>query len=152
MIVPRKHVAVSKHIPLLKPQKWSEPNTWVPYENKLNIPFKIIEKNVVDENSVSYSDIIIDDGHPDVRLSPIDDLLKTYRSLDAFTLLNSFVDNIVKTKKESFQIFMIEHAPKDYWIEADLTYFHTIDEFIDGKGLVPNNIYDSQIITVQNAE
>ncbi|WP_426474184.1 GntR family transcriptional regulator [Chryseobacterium balustinum] len=26
MIVPRKHVAVSEHIPLLKPQKWSEPS------------------------------------------------------------------------------------------------------------------------------
>lgn len=81
MIVPRKHVAVSEHIPLLKPRKWSEPNIQTPYENDLNVPFRMIEEVSMDENSVSYSDIIIDDGHPDVRLSPIDDLLKTYRSL-----------------------------------------------------------------------
>jgi GntR family transcriptional regulator/MocR family aminotransferase len=81
MIVPRKYVAVSEHIPLLKPQKWSEPNIQTPYENDLNVPFRIIEKNALNENEVSYPDIIIDDGHPDVRISPIDDLLRTYRSL-----------------------------------------------------------------------
>ncbi|MFC4685885.1 PLP-dependent aminotransferase family protein [Epilithonimonas pallida] len=81
MIVPRKHVAVSEHIPLLKPQKWSEPKILTPYENDLDIPFRIIEENSIGKNAVSYPDIIIDDGHPDVRLSPIDDLLKTYRSL-----------------------------------------------------------------------
>lgn len=81
MIIPRQYVAVSEHIPLLKPQKWSEQNILTPYENDLNVPFRIIEENTVDENTASNSDIIIDDGHPDVRLSPIDDLLKTYRSL-----------------------------------------------------------------------
>lgn len=82
MIVPRKHVAVSEHIPLLKPQKWSEPNNMLTaYENDLDIPFRMIEEKGFEENNVAYPDIIIDDGHPDVRLSPIDDLLKTYRSL-----------------------------------------------------------------------
>lgn len=82
VIVPRKYVAVSEHIPLLKPQKWSEPNNILTaYENDLDIPFRMIEEKGFDENTVSYPDIIIDDGHPDVRLSPIDDLLKTYRSL-----------------------------------------------------------------------
>ncbi|BDQ13278.1 MocR-like pyridoxine biosynthesis transcription factor PdxR [Sediminibacterium sp. TEGAF015] len=81
MIVPRKHVAVSGHIPLLKPQKWGEPNTVTAYEKDLNVPFRIIEENTFGENGISYPDVVIDDGHPDVRLSPIDDLLKTYRSL-----------------------------------------------------------------------
>ncbi|MCI3937195.1 PLP-dependent aminotransferase family protein [Chryseobacterium aahli] len=82
VIIPRKYVAVSEHIPLLKPQKWSEPNNVLTaYEHDLDIPFRMIEEKVFDENTVSYPDIIIDDGHPDVRLSPIDDLLKTYRSL-----------------------------------------------------------------------
>ncbi len=76
-IVPRKYVAVSEHIPSLKPQKWGEPSIRTSYENDLSIPFRRIEKTGQDEN---YPDIIIDDGHPDVRLSPIDDLLKTYRS------------------------------------------------------------------------
>src|SRR5690606_19671960 len=47
MIVPRKHVAVSGHIPLLKPQKWGEPNILTPYENELNVPFRIIEENTI---------------------------------------------------------------------------------------------------------
>ena len=81
LIVPRKYVAVSEHIPLLKPQKWGEPDIVIPYENELSIPFRIIEEKAITKNAVSYPDIIIDDGHPDVRLSPIDDLLKTYRSL-----------------------------------------------------------------------
>lgn len=63
--------------------------------------------------------------------------------VDAFRLLNSFVDYIIKTKKESFQIFMVEHASKDLWIENNLTYFHTVDEFINGKGLIPEDIYNN---------
>jgi GntR family transcriptional regulator/MocR family aminotransferase len=81
MIIPRKYAAVSEHIPLLKSQKWSEPEMQIPYENDLNVPFVTIEENKGDQSIVPYPDIIIDDGYPDVRLSPIDDLLKTYRSL-----------------------------------------------------------------------
>lgn len=82
MIIPRKYIAVSEHIPLLKPQKWGEPdNIRTPYGNNLDIPFRVIEDKGFDEDTVSYPDIMIDDGYPDVRLSPIDDLLKTYRSL-----------------------------------------------------------------------
>lgn len=80
MIVPRKYVAVSEHIPLLKPKKWGEPNVLRPYESNLNIPFRVIEENMIDKKDISYPEIIIDDGYPDVRLSPIDDLLKTYRA------------------------------------------------------------------------
>lgn len=62
--------------------------------------------------------------------------------LDAFSLLNSFIDYITAEKKESFQIFMVEHAPKESWIENNLTNFHTVDEFINGKGLIPSDIYN----------
>jgi len=63
--------------------------------------------------------------------------------VNAFTLLNSFIDYIIKEKKTGFQILMVEHAPKEYWIDNDLTYFHTVDEFIGGKGLIPTNIYNN---------
>jgi len=63
--------------------------------------------------------------------------------LDAFSLLNSFIDFITQQKGNNFQIFMVEHAPKEYWTENNLTYFHTVDEFIDGKGLIPNEIYNT---------
>jgi hypothetical protein len=62
--------------------------------------------------------------------------------IDAFTLLNSFVNYITVQKKHHFQIFMVEHAPKEYWLENDLSFFHKVDEFINGKGLIPNDIYN----------
>ncbi|MGV8964033.1 MAG: DUF3732 domain-containing protein [Candidatus Saccharimonadaceae bacterium] len=63
--------------------------------------------------------------------------------LDAFKLLNSFVGYINVEKKKPFQIIMVEHASKEYWIDNNLSYFHTVDEFIDGKGLIPNEIYNN---------
>lgn len=102
VIAPRKYVAVSEHIPLLKPQKWSEPNNILTaYENDLDIPFRMIEEKGFDENTVSYPDIIIDDGHPDVRLSPIDDLLKTYRSFTSknYTIKNANIGSTQGTLK-----------------------------------------------------
>lgn len=80
-IFPRKYAAVSGHIPSLKPQKWDKTEVLAPYDNDLEIPFRVIEKKEFAENESPVPDIIIDDGHPDVRLSPIDDLLKAYRSL-----------------------------------------------------------------------
>ncbi|MCK7590076.1 DUF3732 domain-containing protein [Subsaxibacter sp. CAU 1640] len=62
--------------------------------------------------------------------------------LDAFNLLNSFIKDIVHEKKSDFQIFMVEHAAKEFWIENNLTHFHTVDEFIDGNGLIPSKIYN----------
>ncbi len=61
--------------------------------------------------------------------------------LDAFRLLNSFVDYIINQKLSHFQIIMVEHASKKYWEENNLKYFHTVDEFID-KGLIPQDIYN----------
>lgn len=80
-VIPRKYVAVAAHIPSLKPQKWIAGDIPASYENDLNLPFRIVEEHIADEDAGSVPEIIIDDGHPDVRLSPIADLLKTYRSL-----------------------------------------------------------------------
>lgn len=63
--------------------------------------------------------------------------------LDAFTLLNSFISYIKQERNKHFQIILVEHASKDYWIDNDLSYFHTVDEFLGGKGLVPDDIYKS---------
>jgi Protein of unknown function (DUF3732). len=63
--------------------------------------------------------------------------------IDAFSLINSFIDYIVETQQGNFQIFVVEHAPKEYWIENNLKHFHTVDEFINGNGLIPSDIYNS---------
>ncbi|NOQ75252.1 MAG: DUF3732 domain-containing protein [Crocinitomix sp.] len=62
--------------------------------------------------------------------------------IDAFTLLNSFVKYIVEDKKNDFQIFMVEHAPKEYWVDNNLSFFHTVAEFTEGNGLIPNDIFN----------
>lgn len=62
--------------------------------------------------------------------------------LDAFSLIDSFISYITNDKNEMFQIFMVEHAPKEYWTENNLCNFYTVDEFINGKGLIPSDIYN----------
>ncbi|WP_219225917.1 PLP-dependent aminotransferase family protein [Pedobacter antarcticus] len=81
VIIPRKHAAVSERIPLLKPQMWNEETITSSYGHELQLPFDIVNKNINEETIATTFDVIIDDGYPDVRLSPIDELLKTYRSL-----------------------------------------------------------------------
>lgn len=77
--VPRKYVAVSDKIPSLKPKKWSEETNESSYGTLFRLPFKQITPPKAKSTSL-LADVIIDDGFPDVRLSPIDDLLKIYRS------------------------------------------------------------------------
>lgn len=62
--------------------------------------------------------------------------------LDAFSLIDSFISYIITETKATFQIFMVEHAPKEYWHENNLLNFHTVDEFINGDGLIPSDIYN----------
>lgn len=81
VIEPRKYAAVSERIPMLKAQKWNTPVSLTAYNHDFYIPFRQVEIQTNSANSATVPDIIIDDGHPDVRLSPIDELLKTYRSL-----------------------------------------------------------------------
>ncbi|MGG5578718.1 PLP-dependent aminotransferase family protein [Myroides sp. C15-4] len=78
--VPRKYVAVSDKIPHLKPKKWSEEMASpASYAAPFTLSFKQITPPRLKETTALPS-VILDDGFPDVRLSPIDDLLKLYRS------------------------------------------------------------------------
>ncbi|WP_299580820.1 PLP-dependent aminotransferase family protein [uncultured Sunxiuqinia sp.] len=81
-ILPRKQVHVSEKIPHLRPQKWEQEETTPPYQNSLNIPFVEVEPITTVQPTDSFR-WLIDDGRPDIRLSPISSLLKTYRLLAA---------------------------------------------------------------------
>ena len=41
-----------------------------------------------------------------------------------------------------FQILLVEHASKDYWVNNNFEYFHTVDEFLGGKGLIPKEVFN----------
>ena len=81
-IIPRKQVHISEKIPLLNPQKWEKEKQIPPYQNSLNIPFVEVGPITTPQPTDSFH-WFIDDGRPDIRLSPISSLLKTYRLLAA---------------------------------------------------------------------
>lgn len=101
------------------------------HEHILNVsPEHVPQFIFIDQPSIPYysGDIVI--GNDDKS-----------KLLDAFSLINSFIDFIKKEKGESFQIFMVEHAPKTYWTDNNLNNFHTVAEFINGNGLIPKELY-----------
>lgn len=63
--------------------------------------------------------------------------------LNAFTIINDFVTSMIKSKFD-FQIIMTEHAPKSYWEDNSLYNFYTVDEFINGNGLVPKDSFQNE--------
>lgn len=79
VIYPRRYVMVAENLPTLKAQKWDKIKPKSSYSNDLALPFRLMNDLLKEDNLVS--EIIIDDGHPDIRLSPINDLLKNYRRL-----------------------------------------------------------------------
>lgn len=62
--------------------------------------------------------------------------------LDVFNLLNLFFKFMIEENESDFQILLVEHASKDYWINNNFEYFHTVDEFINGKGLIPQEVFN----------
>lgn len=60
--------------------------------------------------------------------------------MNVFTMINGFVAEKIK-QNLSFQILMVEHAPKSYWEDNGLNMFYTVDEFINGKGLIPQELF-----------
>lgn len=60
--------------------------------------------------------------------------------MNVFAMINSFVAEKIKHNL-SFQILMVEHAPKSYWEDNGLNMFYTVDEFINGKGLIPQELF-----------
>ncbi|MFN0257587.1 MocR-like pyridoxine biosynthesis transcription factor PdxR [Pedobacter ureilyticus] len=79
-VLPRKRIRVSEQIPTLEGKKWkfSEPEN--SYELTYNFSFNTSLSSEPVNERLTAPELVIDDGHPDIRLSPIDTLLKTYRS------------------------------------------------------------------------
>lgn len=61
--------------------------------------------------------------------------------IDAFKLMDKFTDNVLNEIKNSFQMIVFEHVPKEYFDEFD--NIHLVEEFRDGNALVPQEFLDS---------
>lgn len=77
--VPRKGFNISSHLPEVKAQRW---NTAYAFEKKMAAPFYPLAKTgfPFPVLGVPPPRLIIDDGHPDSRLAPMDLLVREYRS------------------------------------------------------------------------
>ena len=77
--VPRKGFNISSNLPEIKPQRW---NTAYAFEKKMAAPFYPLTKegSQLPVLIVPPPRLIIDDGHPDSRLAPMDLLVREYRS------------------------------------------------------------------------
>lgn len=62
--------------------------------------------------------------------------------IDAFKLLNTFMHEVIHEMNEEFQIILVEHASPELWKKNNLSYFHTVDEFTGGKGLLPKHLFN----------
>lgn len=60
---------------------------------------------------------------------------------DAFSLINTFIKNIVIEQNNEFQIILLEHAPEDYWEEPVLESFHLVEQFVNGNALIPTRAF-----------
>lgn len=103
--VPRKYIRVAEHIPELRPRKWSEAEVEGTYDKRFSLPFRKVVRGAGRNSCCGQAEIVINDGYPDVRLSPIDSLLRTYRSLASRngTIRNAMVSvpqGVLKLREE----------------------------------------------------
>ena len=63
---------------------------------------------------------------------------------EIFYIMNNFVKWAVENKKNTFQIFMLEHTDPAFWEGNDeLDCFNTVATFFDNEGLIPNYIIEA---------
>jgi GntR family transcriptional regulator/MocR family aminotransferase len=79
--IPRKGFNVTRNLPGIKPQRWNKKEKAYAFKKNMAAPFYLLNKvgfqlPVV---SVPPPHLIIDDGHPDTRLAPMDLLAREYR-------------------------------------------------------------------------
>lgn len=103
--VPRKCVRVAEHIPEQRPRKWNAAEVEASYDKRFPLSFRKVVKESSQSSTGGQAQIVINDGYPDVRLSPIDSLLKTYRSLASRngTIRNTMVSvpqGVLKLREE----------------------------------------------------
>lgn len=79
-VSPKKRVTISERIPVLRGSEWSASVDHKSYFSTFSLPLKHFEAGERRFEQSTQSQIVIDDGYPDMRLSPVDSLLKTYRA------------------------------------------------------------------------
>lgn len=79
--IPRKGVFVAQHLPEVKPRKFTQGVSIPPYAGNTGFPFNRQLSLPTPATRVIKQRLVINDGFPDMRLAPMDLLLREYRSL-----------------------------------------------------------------------
>nr|WP_068891961.1 PLP-dependent aminotransferase family protein [Pedobacter panaciterrae] len=81
-MIPRKGCMVVPNLPQLSPKSWGTQQGGFAYDSTMPSPFYNIglQQNIPVVNSFKLHELIVDDGHPDIRLAPMDLLNREYRS------------------------------------------------------------------------
>jgi hypothetical protein len=89
---------------------------------------------ILDQISQPY---YADDNPEDISSGEIRNNDDKEKLQDAFKLLNDFISIINSEHNTEFQIILLEHASEKYWKEKQLANFNLVDEFRNGKALIP---------------
>ena len=79
--MPRKGIAVSQHLPEIKPRTFKPDVNTPGYAGNAAFVFKKLGAPVIAASKTLPNRLVINDGFPDARIAPIDLLLKEYRRL-----------------------------------------------------------------------
>lgn len=77
---PRKGIMVSLKLPEIKPRKFKEERITHPYQKETSGFFQQVRPSFATPEKGGNFKIVVNDGFPDARIAPVDNLLKQYRS------------------------------------------------------------------------
>lgn len=78
--LPRKGIRVALKLPEIKPRKFKQERVVHPYEKETAGFFQQVRPSFATPEKNGNFKIVVNDGFPDARIAPVDNLLKQYRS------------------------------------------------------------------------
>ncbi|MCF8448430.1 MAG: PLP-dependent aminotransferase family protein [Taibaiella sp.] len=79
--IPRKSITVSTKLPEFKPKSFKEVEVVNSYQQKTTNFFLKVKQPFTAGGAAQHFQLVMNDGFPDARLAPIENLLKQYRAL-----------------------------------------------------------------------
>ena len=119
--VPRKGFNISSHLPEVKAQRWN--TTTYAFEKKMAAPFYPLVKTGFSFPvlGVPPPRLIIDDGHPDSRLAPMDLLVREYRSRLGSGALRKQVNAILTAGSPRLREVMVSYLAETRGMQTSVS-------------------------------
>jgi Transcriptional regulators containing a DNA-binding HTH domain and an aminotransferase domain (MocR family) and their eukaryotic orthologs len=164
-VIPRKGFIVVPNLPEVQPQQWDQQKAGFAYESSMPSPFyKTNQYGVIPlASDTMVHELIIDDGHPDMRLAPMDLLNREYRSrlkkvqtfkrvsatlaAGSFNLRETMISHMAQTRglqAQASNIMMTHGAQMSIYIAASLLLKPGDNVIVGEPGyFVANQVFES---------